>query len=155
MRTIGAVAFGLYGCVAYLARQGEPDLGSGCAGHQLIALLDDRDLTAQAAWLAEHAENGLPTRAELETWLAAATDPGDAVRLAFHGDFRVTDAQFEEIVLARHRPTPAHVSRFARHRLAHRPDTRLGDEPTPYTNRVFAVVDRGAQPGSSARTTRQ
>jgi hypothetical protein len=38
------------------------------------------------------------------------------------------------------------VSRFARHRLAHRPDTRLGDEPTPYTNRVFAVVDRGDRP---------
>ena len=97
-------------------------------------------------WLAEHAEYGLPARAELETWLAAATGPGDAVRLAFHGDFRVTDAQFQEIVLARHRPTPASVSRFARHRLAHRPDTRLADEPTPYTNRVFAVVDRGAGP---------
>ncbi len=93
-------------------------------------------------WLAEHAENGLPTRAELEAWLAAATGPGDAVRLAFHGDFRITDAQFQEIVRARHRPTPAAVSRFARHRLAHRPDTRLGDEPTTYTNRVFAVVDR-------------
>jgi hypothetical protein len=94
-------------------------------------------------WLAEHAENGLPTRAELDAWLAMATEPGDAVRLAFHGDFRVTDAQFEEIVLARHRPTPARVLRFARHRLAHSPDTRLEDEPAPHTNRVFAVVDRG------------
>lgn len=55
VRGIGAVAFGFYGCVAYLARHGEPDLGNGCAGHQLIALLDDPDLTAQGAWLAEHA----------------------------------------------------------------------------------------------------
>lgn len=55
VRNIGIIAFGLYGCVAYLARHGEPDLGSGCAGHQLIALLDDRDLSEQAAWLAEHA----------------------------------------------------------------------------------------------------
>lgn len=54
-RSLGTVAFGLYGCLAYLARHGLPDLGSGCPGHQLIALLDDRDLTAQAAWLAEHA----------------------------------------------------------------------------------------------------
>ena len=55
VRNIGAVAFGLYGCAAYLARQGEPDLGSACLGHQLIAMLDNRDLSAQAAWLGEHA----------------------------------------------------------------------------------------------------
>src|ERR1700722_1738891 len=55
VRSIGAVAFGLYGAVSYLARHGEPDLDSGCLGHQLIALLDDRNLSAQAAWLAEHA----------------------------------------------------------------------------------------------------
>ena len=45
----------MYGCVAYIARHGEPDLGSGCAGHQLIALLDRHDHSGQAAWLAEHA----------------------------------------------------------------------------------------------------
>jgi len=28
-RAVGTVAFGFYGCVAYLARHGEPDLGSG------------------------------------------------------------------------------------------------------------------------------
>lgn len=55
MRSIGALAFALYGCVAYLARFGEPDLGGGCAGHQLITLLDDRDLSGQAAWLTEYA----------------------------------------------------------------------------------------------------
>jgi DNA-binding transcriptional LysR family regulator len=55
VRSLGAIAFSLYGGVAYLARQGEPDLGSGCPGHQLIALLDDRELSAQAGWLAEHA----------------------------------------------------------------------------------------------------
>jgi DNA-binding transcriptional LysR family regulator len=55
VRNIGAIAFGLYGSVTYLARQGEPDLGSGCAGHQLITLRDDRDLSGQADWLSEHA----------------------------------------------------------------------------------------------------
>ncbi len=55
MRSIGRIAFGLYGCVSYLARHGEPDLGSGCAGHLLIALLDGQDHSGQAAWLAEHA----------------------------------------------------------------------------------------------------
>ena len=55
VRNLGAVAFGLYGCVAYLAQQGEPDLRGGCHGHQLIAPFDDHELPAQAGWLAEHA----------------------------------------------------------------------------------------------------
>ena len=54
VRNIGTIAFGLYGCVAYIARHGEPDLGSGCPGHQLITLLEDGDFSAQAAWLTEH-----------------------------------------------------------------------------------------------------
>jgi DNA-binding transcriptional LysR family regulator len=55
IRNLGALAFGLYSSLAYLGRHGEPDLNNGCPGHQLIALLDDRNLTAQAAWLAEWA----------------------------------------------------------------------------------------------------
>ncbi len=55
VRNIGSIAFGLYGCVAYVARHGEPDLGNGCAGHQLITLLENDDRSAQGAWLTEHA----------------------------------------------------------------------------------------------------
>ena len=55
VRSLGSIAFGLYGCVAYLARRGVPDLGEGCAGHQLITLLDHSEASAQAAWLGEHA----------------------------------------------------------------------------------------------------
>ena len=55
VRKIGEVAFGLYGGLAYLARHGEPDLSEGCPGHQLITLLNDQELSAQASWLAEHA----------------------------------------------------------------------------------------------------
>ena len=55
VRNIGALAFGLYGCVAYLARHGEPDLGNGCIGHQLITARREGDLSTQAAWLDEHA----------------------------------------------------------------------------------------------------
>ena len=54
VRKIGEVGFGLYGCLAYFARHGEPDLGEGCPGHQLITLLDEQEVSAQAAWLAEH-----------------------------------------------------------------------------------------------------
>lgn len=36
VRKIGEVAFGLYSCLAYLARYGKPNFGEGCAGHQLI-----------------------------------------------------------------------------------------------------------------------
>ncbi len=55
VRKIGEIAFGLYGCLAYFTRHGEPDLGEGCPGHQLITLLDDQDLSAQAGWLTERA----------------------------------------------------------------------------------------------------
>ena len=55
VRKIGALAFGFYACMAYLTRFGEPDLGTGCAGHHLIGPLSDGDLSAQTAWLDEHA----------------------------------------------------------------------------------------------------
>ena len=59
-RKLGALAFGLYASRAYLDRCGAPDIDDGCAGHQLITLLDDRELSAQAAWLREHAFRGDP-----------------------------------------------------------------------------------------------
>lgn len=93
-------------------------------------------------WLAEHLERGLPTAAELEADLRAAAGPGDRVRLSFHGDFRVTNDQFRAIVTARRRPTPGAVWRFATTRLTHQPDVTLTDAPTPYTNRVFGIVER-------------
>ena len=92
-------------------------------------------------WLAEHLANGLPTAEELRRWFAAA---GVTLRLRFHGDFRETNRQFEQIVSARHKPRPGSVLTFAKARLSHRPDTRLSEAPTPYTNRVFAVCDRAS-----------
>ncbi len=75
VRSIGTIVFGLYGSVAYLERHGEPDLGNGCAGHQLITLLDERDLSAQARWLTEHADRAhVALRAdsyETQHWVAA------------------------------------------------------------------------------------
>ena len=102
-----------------------------------------RELTgADHPWLVEHMELGLPTQAELARWLRDAARPGDSWALRYHGDFRTTNEQFKRIVSARRRPTPAAVWGFASRRLTHRPDTALADEPGPYTNRVFAVVDR-------------
>jgi len=104
-----------------------------------------RELTgAEHPWLAEHLENGLPRQDELERWFAAAAAPGDSVRLHFHGDFRATNRQFEQIVSARHKPRPGSVWRFASARVSHRPDVALADAPGLYTNRVFVVVDRAA-----------
>ena len=54
-RSIGHLAFGLYACVSYVARRGEPDLGNGCSGHRLITMIDDQVLPEHAAWLTEHA----------------------------------------------------------------------------------------------------
>ena len=102
-----------------------------------------RELTgADHPWLVEHLELGLPTRGDLERWLAEATGPGDRWALSYHGDFRATNEQFKRIVTARRRPTPAAVWGFASRRLTHRPDTHLQDKPGRYTNRVFAVLDR-------------
>jgi hypothetical protein len=104
-----------------------------------------RDLTGEDhPWLVEHLANGLPHQDELERWFADAAGPGDAVRLRFHGDFRVINRQFEQIVTARRRPRPGSVWSFATARLAHRPDTALTDAPGPYTNRVFAVCERAS-----------
>ena len=54
VRKAGAISFGLYGCLAYLARLGDPDIEEGCPGHHLITLLNDQELSAQSAWLAEN-----------------------------------------------------------------------------------------------------
>lgn len=95
-----------------------------------------RDLTGEAhPWLVEHLENGLPTQTELERCF------GSGAQYRYHGDFRVTNEQFKEIVQARRRPRPGTAWRFASHRVVHKPDTYLSDVPTPYTNRVFVIVD--------------
>ena len=57
-RSIGVISFGLYASRAYLARCGTPNTNDGCVGHQLITMLDERELTQQAAWLSEHAGRG-------------------------------------------------------------------------------------------------
>ena len=57
VRSIGTVAFGLFGSLAYIGKRGS-DVADSCAGHQLITLLDDRELSQQAAWLSEHGERG-------------------------------------------------------------------------------------------------
>jgi hypothetical protein len=95
-------------------------------------------------WLVEHRELGLPTAAELGGYAQAAVgaDPTLTWRLAYHGDYRVTDEQFRKIVLARHRPRPASVATFVRSRVGHRPNLELSAQPGTYSNRVFLVIDR-------------
>ncbi|HEU4701401.1 MAG TPA: methyltransferase domain-containing protein [Conexibacter sp.] len=89
-------------------------------------------------WLAEHADNGLPTLDELRA--AFAGHPGP-VRFLFHGDVRVVNEQFKQLVLARHRRRPADVLRYVRLRLPYRPRIALQDTPSPWSNRVFVVAD--------------
>jgi DNA-binding transcriptional LysR family regulator len=59
VRNIGAIAFGLYGSVAYFKGMNIADATDGCAGHQLVTLLDDRELSQQAGWLSEHGDRGV------------------------------------------------------------------------------------------------
>jgi DNA-binding transcriptional LysR family regulator len=57
VRSLGTVAFGLFGSLAYFKRCGL-DAAEDCAGHQLITLLDDRELSQQAGWLSQFGERG-------------------------------------------------------------------------------------------------
>ncbi len=91
-------------------------------------------------WLAEHLQNGLPTLNEIRE----IVDPySDQVRFLFHGDFREVNEQFKRIVLARYRHGLSDVLGYARFRLPYRPRVTVADDPSPWSNRVFVVVDRG------------
>ena len=57
IRSIGTLAFGLFGSIAYIEKRGS-DVADGCVGHQLITLLDDRELSRQAAWLSQYGDRG-------------------------------------------------------------------------------------------------
>lgn len=57
---IGSLAFGLYASSDYLQRHGDPDFGSGCTGHRLVAQLDDIEAPPQLQWFA-----GLTPRAQI------------------------------------------------------------------------------------------
>ena len=99
-----------------------------------------RELTGDGhPWLREHLEYGLPT---LESIRSLYEQAGANVRFRFHGDARVTGEQFRTVVLARKRHRPTDLARFAAFRLPYRPKTGLLTSPTPWTNRVFAIVDR-------------
>ena len=89
VRKLGTLAFGLYAASAYLGRFGIPDLQDKCAGHLLITLLDDQELSAQAGWLSEHAGRGdVVLRSdsyETQHW-ATASGSGLAVLPRFRAD---------------------------------------------------------------------
>jgi hypothetical protein len=99
-----------------------------------------REITGDGhPWLREHLQYGLPT---LESIRSAFEEAGATPRFVFHGDARRTTEQFRTVVLARLRHRPADLARFAAFRLPYRPQTGLQSSPGPWTNRVFAIVDR-------------
>ena len=55
IRSIGTLAFGLYGSTASLVAAPEVDFANGCEGQRLITLLNECDVSAQDAWLSENA----------------------------------------------------------------------------------------------------
>jgi hypothetical protein len=89
-------------------------------------------------WLTDHLSKGLPTLEDLRE--AYVGHPGP-VRFLFHGDFRDVNDQFRRLVLARHRHQPADIAGYARFRLSYRPQTKLTEVPSPFSNRVFVVSD--------------
>ncbi len=89
MRSIGIIAFGVYVGLPYVERRGLPEPGDGYAGHQLLTLLDDRDVSAQAGWLAQHSRRAdVVLRANSYETLHAATvyGGGFAVLPRFRAD---------------------------------------------------------------------
>ncbi len=55
VRKLATVAFGLYAAAGYVETAGAPATQDGCPGHRLITLLDEREMSAQSAWLSEQA----------------------------------------------------------------------------------------------------
>lgn len=108
------------------------------AAEREIAHWHECTVGRQHPFLAEHVALGLPTQSDLEA-LARCSD-GDAT-LRFHGDFRTTEQAFRAGVLARRRPGPLRLARYARHRLARPAAEELTVAPNPWTNRAYLVID--------------
>ena len=103
VRNIGLMAFGLYGCVAYLARQGQPDLEDGCAGHRLITQYDERTWSPHAEWLAEHAAKATVVL-EADSYETQHSSVGSSGGLALLPCFRAnSEPAFRRV------PTPAPI----------------------------------------------
>jgi SAM-dependent methyltransferase len=86
-------------------------------------------------FLEEHLETGLPTELELRNLAAEA----GGFELRFQGDFRDVAKLFRLGVLARSRPSPATVARYARARLAARQRPELSELPGGHANRAFLI----------------
>jgi DNA-binding transcriptional LysR family regulator len=89
VRRIGTMAFGLYASLAYLSRHGDPDPDEGCAGHHLATMVDERELPAQAEWLAEVAGRAqvlLRTNSRETLFWSALQAGGLALLPCFRGD---------------------------------------------------------------------
>ncbi len=89
VRRVGSMEFALYASPLYLQRHGMPELESGCAGHRLMASLDDVDGDEQAAWLAgltSRARPGLQTSSHEALVVAARSGGGLACLACFRAD---------------------------------------------------------------------
>jgi hypothetical protein len=86
-------------------------------------------------FLEEHLERGLPTEAELREIAVAA----GGFELRFQGDFRDVVEVFRRGVMARRRPSPPRLARYAAARFGAGAAPRLEERSTPYTNRAFLI----------------
>ncbi len=89
IRSLGMVAFDLYASADYIERRGLPVPENFYAGHQLLTLLDDRETSMQAAWLAQNVRRGdVVLRADSYETLhsAAVAGGGLAVLPRFRAD---------------------------------------------------------------------
>lgn len=89
IRSLGTIAFDLYASADYIERRGLPGPEDGYAGHLLATLLDDRETSLQAAWLARHMRRGdVVLRADSYETLhsAAVAGGGLAVLPRFRAD---------------------------------------------------------------------
>lgn len=89
IRRIGTLAFGLYASLAYLNRYGDPDPDQGCAGHHLVTMQDESELSEQAEWLADVAGRAqvlLRTDSRETLFWAALQAGGLALLPRFRGD---------------------------------------------------------------------
>lgn len=89
VRRVGTLGFGLYASADYLTSHGEPDFSAGCAGHYLVAQLNDIEAQLQIKWLtdvAPRARIALQTSSHEAAVFAAVHGGGLACLARFRAD---------------------------------------------------------------------
>jgi hypothetical protein len=114
---------------------------AGAMTERQLADWHERVSGVREAYLEEHADNGLPSEAEVRALSAQLPEEWE-VDVHFNGDGQAELELFRLETLAHFRHRPADRLRYAWHRLRTPVDTKLRTEAGPHDTRVYLVCRR-------------